>query len=52
MRKNEFNDIYELLINSNVSDLSTIKNDSKYSKKIWWLDKADNVDSYQSVGIV
>ena len=52
MRKNEFNDMYELLINSNVSDLSTIKNDSKYSKKIWWLDKADNVDSYQSVGIV
>lgn len=52
MRKNEFNDIYELLINSNISDLSTIKNDSKYSKKIWWLDKADNVDSYQSVGIV
>ena len=51
MRKNEFNDIYELLINSNVSDLSTIKNDLNYSKKIWWLDKA-NTDSYKSRGIV
>ena len=51
MRKNEFNDIYELLINSNVSDLSTIKNDPNYSKKIWWLEKADT-DSYKSRGLV
>ena len=51
MRKNEFNDIYELLINSNVSDLSTVKNDTKYSKKIWWLDKVIT-DSYKSRGKV
>ena len=39
MRKNEFNDIYELLINSNVSDINEIKKSFEYSKKIWWLEK-------------
>lgn len=51
MRKNEFNDIYELLINSNVSDVNEIKKSFEYSKKIWWLKKS-NTDSYRSRGIV
>ena len=51
MRKNEFNDIYELLINSNVSDVNEIKKSFEYSKKIWWLKKS-NIDSYRSRGLV